>query len=165
MYSEIPVSYRTTEWNTPIPQVLEAIQDGGQHVVVGDFNLHHPLWGGPQVRQAHAGAEPLLRSIELGELELLLQPGTITREKHRNEPSTLDLSLCTPGLVARVARCKVTDAYKGSDHKPIETEFIIGNPIYKDPKPTMDFRKIDTEAVEDGAKWLQVLTSEERATS
>ena len=29
----------------------------------------------------------------------------------------------------------------------------------------MDFCKIDTEAVEDGAKWLQVLTSEERATS
>jgi hypothetical protein len=29
----------------------------------------------------------------------------------------------------------------------------------------MDFCKIDTEAVEDGAKWLQVLTGEEQATS
>jgi exonuclease III len=165
VYSEIPASHRTTEWDTPILQVLEAVQDGEQHVVVGDFNLHHPLWGGPRVQQAHAGAEPLLRSIESGELELLLQPGTITREKHGNEPSTLDLSLCTPGLAARVARCKVTDAHGGSDHRPIETEFIIGNPVYKDPKPTMDFRKMDTEAVEDGAKWLQVLTSEEQATS
>ena len=107
----------------------------------------------------------MLRSVELGELELLLQPGTITREKHGNEPSTLDLSLCTLGLVAQVARCKVTDAYRGLDYRPIETEFIIGNPVCKDPKPTMDFRKIDTEAVEDGAKWLQVLTGEEQATS
>ena len=96
----------------------------------------------------------MLCSIESGELELLLQPGTITKEKHRNKPSTLDLSLCTLGLVARVARCKVTDTYKGLDYKLIETEFIIGNPIYKDLKPTMDFCKIDTEAVEDGAKWL-----------
>jgi len=58
------------------------------------------------------------------------------------------------GLVARVARCKVTDVYRGSDHRPIKTEFIIGNLICKDPKPTMDFCKIDTKAVEDRAKWL-----------
>jgi hypothetical protein len=77
----------------------------------------------------------------------------------------LDLSLCTLGLAVRVAKCKVMDVYRGLDHRPIETEFIIGNPICKDPKPIMDFYKINTEAVEDGAKWLQVLTSEEQATS
>ena len=43
VYSEIPASYGTTEWDTPILQVLEAVLDGGQHVVVGDFNLHYPL--------------------------------------------------------------------------------------------------------------------------
>ena len=62
------------------------------------------------------------------------------------------MSLCTLGLVAQVAKCKVTDVYKGLDHRPIETEFIIGNPICKDPKPTIDFYKIDTKAVEDKAK-------------
>ena len=75
------------------------------------------------------------------------------------------MSLCTLGLAAQVARCKVTDAYRGSDYRLIETEFIIGNLVCKDPKPTMDFCKIDTEAVEDGAKWLQVLTGKEQATS
>ena len=107
----------------------------------------------------------MLHSIESRELKLLLQPSTITKEKHRNELFTLDLSLCTLGLVAQIAKCKVTDVYKGSNHKLIETEFIIGNPVCKDLTPTMNFRKIDTEAVEDGAKWLQVLTSEEQATS
>ena len=71
------------------------------------------------------------------------------------------MSLCTLGLVAQVARCKVTDVYRGLDYRLIETEFIIGNPICKDLKLTMDFYKIDTEAVEDGAKWLQVLIGEE----
>jgi hypothetical protein len=37
---------------------------------------------------------------------------------------------------------------------PIEIEFIIGNLVYKDLKPTMDFYKIDTKVVEDRAKWL-----------
>ena len=96
----------------------------------------------------------MLRSIELGELELLLQPGTIIKEKHRNELSILDLSLCTLGLATRVAKYKVTDAYRGSDYRLIEIKFIIGNLIQKDPELIIDFCKIDTEAVEDGAKWL-----------
>jgi hypothetical protein len=62
------------------------------------------------------------------------------------------LSLCTLGLAAQVARCKVTDAHRGLDYRLIETEFIIGNPVYKDLKPTMDFCKIDTKVVEDGVK-------------
>ena len=106
------------------------------------------------MQQVHASAEPLVESIEAGELNLLLQLGTVTREKHRNKPSTLDLCLCTPELATRVVRCMVTDAYGGSDHKPIETEFMIGNAVCKDPKPARDFRKTDTKAVEDRAKWL-----------
>ena len=117
------------------------------------------------MQQGYAGAEQLVESIEAGELDLLLQPGTITREKHRNKPSTLDLCLCTPELATQVVKCKVTDAYRGSDHKPIETEFIIGNTVHKDSKPAQDFSKTDTKAVEDGAKWLWTLTEEEHAFS
>ena len=42
--------------------------------------------------------------------------------------------------------------YRGLNYRLIEIEFIIGNPIYKDPKPTIDFCKIDTKAIEDRAK-------------
>jgi hypothetical protein len=53
IYSVTPTSDRTTAqntaWNTPIPSMLTALQAPGQHLIVGDFNLHHPLWGGPNV--------------------------------------------------------------------------------------------------------------------
>ena len=41
VYSQTLDSYGTTEWNTPILRMLEATQTQGQHIVVGDFNLHH----------------------------------------------------------------------------------------------------------------------------
>src|SRR5205823_752513 len=53
VYSETPELYRTTAWNTPIPSMLSALQMPGQHLIVGDFNLHHPLWGGRSVTQTH----------------------------------------------------------------------------------------------------------------
>jgi hypothetical protein len=43
VYSEIPESHATIEWNTPICSMLQATQALGQHLIVGDFNLHHPL--------------------------------------------------------------------------------------------------------------------------
>lgn len=164
IYSEIPETHETITWNTPIPHMLEAIRKPGQHIIVGDFNLHHPFWGGRSVSQAYAGADALLCQLRTGNLDLLLQPGTITREKHGNMPSTLDLSMCTAGLTPRVVKCKVTDEFCGSDHLPIETEFLIGNTVRKDPKPHWNFQKTNLEAVTDGAKWLMPLAGAEHAT-
>jgi hypothetical protein len=74
----------------------------------------------------------LVCQIRAGKLDLLLQLGTITREKHGNEPSTLDLSMCTPELALQVAKCMVTDVYGGSNHLLIKTEFIIGKALNTD---------------------------------
>jgi len=62
----------------------------------------------------------------------LLQPGTITREKHRNELSMLDLVLCTPELALQTAKYIVIDAFYGSNYLLIKTEFLIGNLVRKD---------------------------------
>jgi hypothetical protein len=78
VYSETPEAYNTMEWNTPIPRVLNAVQDQGRHLVIGDFNLHHPLWGGPGVSRSHAGAEQVVYYIQTGQLDLLLELGTTT---------------------------------------------------------------------------------------
>src|SRR5438045_1022031 len=164
IYSEKMERYRTTDWNTPILRMLEATETQGEHVVVGDFNLYHPAWGGRRVLQSHAGAEPLVYWLETGELELLLELGTKTREKHKNEPSTLDLCFCTPGLAQQVTKCMVTDQHGGSDHKPIETVFQLGNTAREEPEPRWNFQKMNTEAVMDGARWLQVLAGAEQAT-
>jgi hypothetical protein len=81
--------------------MLRALQTLGQHLIVGDFNLHHPLWGGPSVTQMHAVAGTLIDGIIEHQLQMLLPLGTITRKKN-NEQSTLDLTLTTEMLANRV---------------------------------------------------------------
>jgi hypothetical protein len=73
VYSEALESYRTTECNTLIPQVLEAVQTPGRHLIVGDFNLHHTMWGRHRVSQNHAGAAPIIDCICTNQLDLLLR--------------------------------------------------------------------------------------------
>ena len=41
----------------------------------------------------------LIEAIRTSQLDLLLQLGTITKEKHNNELSTLDLALSTLELI------------------------------------------------------------------
>ena len=100
IYSETPPSYQTRNWNTPIPRLRDALQQPGQHLIVGDFNLHHPIWGGPDVSRWHTGAELVLELMEEFQLELITPLGLITREK-REQRSTLDLAISTLGIAQR----------------------------------------------------------------
>lgn len=47
IYNPPPLSHSSQEMNTLqwIPQI---IAQEGHHILVGDFNLHHPKWGGRQ---------------------------------------------------------------------------------------------------------------------
>jgi hypothetical protein len=49
----------------------------GEHIVTGDFNLHHPKWGGDEIR-ADADAYELFVLIEEFKLRRTLPRGTIT---------------------------------------------------------------------------------------
>ena len=82
----------------------------------------------------------------MSQLDLLLEPGTITREKQGNEPSTLDLAMSTPNLTPWVTSCKVVDLI-GSDHWPIETTIQISSPVRTRSKRHRNFKKTDVEAV------------------
>jgi hypothetical protein len=46
IYSEPPRGYHITEYNSPIPLLDELLQREGEHIILGDFNLHHPVWCG-----------------------------------------------------------------------------------------------------------------------
>jgi len=56
----------------------ELLQDPGEHIILGDFNLHHPMWNGPYTVTQHDAADQLLDYVELANLQLLLPPGSIT---------------------------------------------------------------------------------------
>ena len=68
------------------------------HIVVGDFNLHHPTWEGLQCLTQHVAADRLLDVAAAADLNLTLLPGTITWRAHHLE-STIDLTLVSAMLV------------------------------------------------------------------
>ncbi len=89
VYSPIPPSVNSTEWETPLGSMLLNVNNiEGEHLVVGDFNLHHPLWGGILVDQSNKGATQLVEAVEAGMLKLLSVPVKPTSEKYNNRPST-----------------------------------------------------------------------------
>ena len=55
IYSPMPPSIYTTETKSPILTMLQNIQNNNsKHLFLGDFNLHHEMWGGDGVEQAQA---------------------------------------------------------------------------------------------------------------
>jgi hypothetical protein len=160
IYSPIPDSYETVQWDTLLPAALQAITAPGDHLLLGDFNLHHTAWGGPSVVRSHLGAAELVLHLRTEQLSLLLEPGTVTREKQGNQPSTLDLVLCTPNLIDTICSCQAVEPYGNSDHLPIETVLCL--PYLQEPtQPPVrrNFRQADTAAIEAGAAWLQPFDS------
>lgn len=117
IYSETLPSTSSREWESPIPNMLQNIQnENSEHLVVGDFNLHHQKWGGDVVERAHEGAKYLVEAIEMATLQLLSSRGVLTRKKHGNRPSTLDLTLATPSLSRQILSYEVDRDTIGSDH-------------------------------------------------
>lgn len=47
------------------------------HVVVGDMNLHHPLWGGAHV-EADREADELIDIVDEHDLVMLTKQGLVT---------------------------------------------------------------------------------------
>jgi hypothetical protein len=70
-------------------------------VVVGDFNLHHPRWGGPKARpNCRVAAEYLIKVMENNKLKLSFEIGLIIRlaKGVGINPSIINLSLVTPNM-------------------------------------------------------------------
>lgn len=77
IYNPPPLSHSSQELGTLhwIPQIL--VQTG-YHMLVGDFNLHHPIWGGSADLSHHRVAESLIEILGEKNMEIILLRGTIT---------------------------------------------------------------------------------------
>jgi len=120
-------SHSTTEETESLRTLREALKMPGEHVVVGDLNLHHPSWCGPSYPMQHKLADNLLDIVRETDLSLTLPQGTITRDCQRgnsHEQTTIDLVFTTATLRQQVVRCGVDmQIDQSSDHLPIRTEF------------------------------------------
>lgn len=93
---------------------------GSEQIVLGDFNLHHPSWGGADV-QADQEADDLILLMEEFEMKQVFPQGIITW-RCANSQSTIDLIFMTPLLQESLIQCqtsKLLDCH--SDHEPIRT--------------------------------------------
>lgn len=92
-----------------------------QHIIVGDFNIHHPIWGGSGARADSRAAE-LIVLLDEFHLSSNLPTGTPTYFSAQGNETTIDLCLTTEELTEQVMKCRTReDLDHNSDHMPIET--------------------------------------------
>ena len=96
------------------------------YLILGDFNLHHPVWGGDKVT-VDKEAEDVLELMDMANLDLWLEPGTITWPGERNQAgTTIDLVLASSSLRGRMINCSVDEeVHADSDHLPVRTELDL----------------------------------------
>lgn len=152
-YSQPPGGYGVTEYPTPIPRLAPLLEREGEHILLGDFNLHHPMWSGVRNPTIHIAAEPLAQLVALHNLSLALPRGEITWEA-RGFSSTIDLVFLSPGLQERLISCSVRrDLDFGSDHYPISTELELESTRIEQI-PRRCWKRTDLSIVQAGAMHL-----------
>lgn len=106
-----------------------AAQPQGESIILGDFNLHHPAWGGPNVLHPEREAEDLLDLTQQFQLNNLLPVGTVTYDTNHAQ-TCIDQCYATQQVTDWTIRCDIdTDLDHDSDHLPITT--IINVPTTK----------------------------------
>jgi hypothetical protein len=102
-------------------------------LVLGDFNLHHPMWGGPEAVTDNA-ADDLIDDMEERRFGLWLPPGTITR-RAAGSHTTIDLVWGSYELSRRLVACNVDETiHTDSDHLPIRTIIDVKTPLSRPPR-------------------------------
>lgn len=103
-----------------LAEAIRALDPQEETIVLGDLNLHHPLWS---AAHGHAGRGPsaqgLLAIIEEFQLQLLTEPGTPTH-RWKDGEYTIDLTFASENVANRVVHCKIDREMDcDSDHLPI----------------------------------------------
>jgi Endonuclease-reverse transcriptase len=94
------------------------------YIKIGDFNLHHPLWGGERDPRRDNESEELFQLIGEYQMELLLPPGSITFDE-RGRQTTIDLIFGILWVQQRRIFCEVRkDLDHQSDHLPVVTTIM-----------------------------------------
>jgi ribonuclease HI len=104
-----------------LEETIQRLDSRDDLLVLGDFNLHHPLWSTIHRRVTSGAAQPLLTIIENFHLQLLTAPGAPTH-RWKDGQSTIDLTFASEDIASRVIHCRIDSRLDhDSDHLPIAT--------------------------------------------
>ena len=118
-------------------------EEGEEILLLGDFNLHHPRWGGIHV-SADPQADYLLTSCASLGLHLLLPVGTTTWQRG-NSATTIDLVFGTQGVQQRVLQCDARPKWAQlPDHIPVET-ILDMQVVDEAPQQGFNVRRLNKE--------------------
>jgi hypothetical protein len=121
-------------------------------LVCTDFNRHHPLWGGDQIRYTSTElnrAEPVIEMALSYGLRSALPPGEITYEHQGGERrSTVDVVWVGGEEEGSVRRCAVRKGDHGSDHRPIEVILTWERNENTYDRPRLDWKRADWKGIE-----------------
>lgn len=109
-----------TDTLNKLRETISALDPPDRTVLLGDFNLHHPIWSAKRQRSGEGqSAQELITLTEDFQLQLLTVPGTPTHRWKGGE-STIDLTFASEDLAPQIIHCKIDRSLDhDSDHLPI----------------------------------------------
>ncbi|KAF4976901.1 hypothetical protein FDECE_18418, partial [Fusarium decemcellulare] len=138
-----------------IGELISEATSTGDDLLVGDFNLQHPLWSGARPVRRSLRANELAHGLSATGMECLTPPGTITFSRsgyiHRGV-STIDLTFASVRIADRAERYRIVDVPGfETDHRVIETTLAI------EPRRETRVRRLWKRV--DEAKFIQAVKS------
>ncbi|RKL51925.1 hypothetical protein BFJ70_g639 [Fusarium oxysporum] len=109
-----------------IPDLLQKVTATGQDFLVGDFNLHHTVWGGDKVKIIELQAVELANGLNQARMDPLTARGFLTYSRGQciagEYNSTIDLTYASSAIVSFVRKWESPDVPGfDSDHRVIMT--------------------------------------------
>ena len=150
IYSPIP---KDQQWESPL-QRLSGDRPAEPQLIVGDMNLHHPLWD--RAGRTTPESEVLLNAASQWDLRLLTPWGEPTRCRYGDRDSTIDHAWLTSTAHGRFIGSL---DYEGSDHRAQLVE-VNATPLRGSQRAKLatgwSWRLMDYELVEIEARQLRI---------
>ena len=104
-----PVNSKKVNTSIPILKRKLAAYPNKEHIILGDFNLHHEVWGGTRASKALIEkSEELLMVTRRWEMEQMVPVGTAIYKESIGK-STTDLIFATPLLSKSIISCNIVN--------------------------------------------------------
>lgn len=112
----------TLRRDSALRKVPDLLDNDKECLLLGDFNLHHPSWGGERVHCADEAARELIDITTQRGLYLATNQGATTWQGGWSQGTTIDLTFLTPGLYNHLISCTPLDPTEEvEDHSAIQT--------------------------------------------